>query len=246
MIEAQMKETVEASLLNFISMNMLLWLLLTIAVYSCAIKIYAFTKRYKWLNPILHPIIVCTVIIIVCINVASSSVIDYQQNTHLLSALLGPATVALAIPLYHQLTILLKTNWRVLVPICVAAILSPALSWISLYFLDVPLDLQLTMLVKSITTPLAIDTAQAIGGIGALSAVFVISTGIVGAVCGPSIFTLLKVQHHAAQGVAMGSVAHVIGTARTVSISEQCTAFATLALCVNGIVTSLLLPILFA
>jgi glucan phosphoethanolaminetransferase (alkaline phosphatase superfamily) len=90
MIKAQMKETVEASLLNFISMNMLLWLLLTIAVYSCAIKIYAFTKRYKWLNPILHPIIVCTVIIIVCINVASSSVIDYQQNTHLLSALLDP------------------------------------------------------------------------------------------------------------------------------------------------------------
>jgi putative effector of murein hydrolase len=147
--------------------------------------------------------------------------------------------------LYKQLNILMKMNWRVLVPISVAGILSPALSWTCLYLLNTPLNLQMTMLVKSITTPLAMDTAGAIGGIPSLAAVFVISTGIVGAICGPALFALIGVHNQAAQGTALGAVSHAVGTARAISISQQCTAFATLALCVNGIATSLILPMLF-
>jgi putative effector of murein hydrolase len=136
-------------------------------------------------------------------------------------------------------------NWRVLVPICVGGALAPVLSWTCLYLLNTPLNLQMTVLVKSITTPLAMDAAGAIGGIPALAAVFVISTGIVGAICGPALFALIGVNNPAAQGTALGAVSHAIGTARAISIGEQCTAFATLALCVNGIATSLILPILF-
>ncbi len=93
----------------------------------------------------------------------------------------------------------------------------------------------MTILVKSITTPLAMDAAGAIGGIPSLAAIFVIITGIVGAICGPALFRLMGVHNQAAQGTALGAVSHAIGTARAISISEQCTAFATLALCVNGI-----------
>jgi putative effector of murein hydrolase len=188
---------------------------------------------------------VSTLLIILLQSLTHTSVSEYQGYTNLLSALLGPATVALAVPLYKQLSILMKMSWRVLLPISVAGILSPTLSWTCLYLLDAPVNLQMTILVKSITTPLAMDAAGAIGGISPLAAVFVISTGIVGAICGPPLFALIGVHNQAAQGTALGAVSHAIGTARSISISEQCTAFATLALCVNGMATSLILPILF-
>jgi putative effector of murein hydrolase len=214
-------------------------------VYFAALKLYQVTKPLWFIQPVLHPLIVSTAIIITLQLVMHTSVEQYQQHTMLLSALLGPATVALAVPLYKQLSLLMKMSWRVLVPICVAGVLAPLLSWLCLYLLNTPLNLQMTILVKSITTPLAMDAAGAIGGIPSLAAVFVISTGIVGAICGPAVFSLIGVHNQAAQGTALGAVSHAIGTARAISISEQCTAFATLALCVNGIATALILPILF-
>ena len=223
----------------------LLWLIVTVIIYFGALHLYKITIPLWFIQPALHPLIVSTLVIILLQSLTHTSVSEYQNHTHLLSALLGPATVALAVPLYKQLSILMTMSWRVLVPIAVAGILSPAISWTCLYLLDTPLNLQMTILVKSITTPLAMDAADAIGGIPSLAAIFVIITGIVGATCGPALFRLIGVHNQAAQGTALGAVSHAIGTARAISIGEQCTAFATLALCVNGIATSLMLPILF-
>ena len=223
----------------------LLWLIVTVIIYFGALHLYKITIPLWFIQPALHPLIVSTLVIILLQSLTHTSVSEYQNHTHLLSALLGPATVALAVPLYKQLSILMTMSWRVLVPIAVAGILSPVISWTCLYLLDTPLNLQMTILVKSITTPLAMDAAGAIGGIPSLAAIFVIITGIVGATCGPALFRLIGVHNQAAQGTALGAVSHAIGTARAISIGEQCTAFATLALCVNGIATSLMLPILF-
>jgi putative effector of murein hydrolase len=223
----------------------LLWLIATVIIYFGALHLYKITRPLWFIQPALHPLIVSTLLIILLQSLTHTSVSEYQNHTHLLSVLLGPATVALAVPLYKQLSILMTMSWRVLVPIAMAGILSPAISWTCLYLLDTPLNLQMTILVKSITTPLAMDAAGAIGGIPSLAAIFVIITGIVGAICGPALFRLMGVHNQAAQGTALGAVSHAIGTARAISIGEQCTAFATLALCVNGIVTSLILPILF-
>jgi putative effector of murein hydrolase len=223
----------------------ILWLIATVIIYFGALHLYKITRPLWFIQPALHPLIVSTLLIILLQSLTHTSVSEYQNHTHLLSALLGPATVALAVPLYKQLSILMTMSWRVLVPIAMAGILSPAISWTCLYLLDTPLNLQMTILVKSITTPLAMDAAGAIGGIPSLAAIFVIITGIVGAICGPALFRLMGVHNQAAQGTALGAVSHAIGTARAISIGEQCTAFATLALCVNGIATSLILPILF-
>ena len=222
-----------------------LWLMVTVIIYIGALHLYKITKPLWFIQPALHPLIVSTLLIILLQSWTHTTVSEYQNYTNLLSALLGPATVALAVPLYKQLNILMKMNWRVLVPLSVAGIVSPALSWTCLYLLDTPLNLQMTMLVKSITTPLAMDAASAIGGIPSLAAVFVISTGIVGAICGPALFVLIGVHNQAAQGTALGAVSHAVDTTRAISIGEQCTAFATLALCMNGIATTLILPMLF-
>ena len=160
-----------------------LWLMVTVIIYIGALHLYKITKPLWFIQPALHPLIVSTLLIILLQSWTHTTVSEYQNYTNLLSALLGPATVALAVPLFKQLNILMKMNWRVLVPLSVAGIVSPALSWTCLYLLDTPLNLQMTMLVKSITTPLAMDAASAIGGIPSLAAVFAISTGIVGAIC---------------------------------------------------------------
>jgi putative effector of murein hydrolase len=170
----------------------------------------------------------------------------YQQHVWLIAFMLGPATVALAIPLYNQIRVLISMGWRLVLPICVGGVIAPLLAWLSIYFFDTPLNLQMTMLVKSITTPLAMGTAEAIGGIASLSAVFVIVTGIVGAIFAPLVFQIAKTHSHMAQGVALGTVAHAVGTSKAISTSETCAAFATLSVCLNGIVTALVLPLLFA
>lgn len=236
-----MSEWLAANLSQF-NLFSLLWLLVTVVIYAACIKLYQRSSEF----PLLHPLITSTSIVIAAQILFDVSVIQYQDYTALLSFLLGPATVALAVPLYKQIKILLQMNWRVLLPIVFAGALAPVLSWSSLYLLNAPLNLQMTVMVKSITTPLAMDTAAVTGGIPALAAVFVISTGIVGAVFGPVLFRVFHITNEAAQGTALGSVAHAIGTAKAISISQQCAAFATLALCVNGILTAILLPLLFA
>lgn len=223
-----------------------LWLAGSMLVYATSLWLYKRSINLKFLQPLFHPLITSTAVLLLVIYMTGIQVADYQSHTQILSLLLGPATVALAIPLYQQFRILIKMNWRVLLPIALASFVAPCLAWFCVYLVGAPLNMQMTMLVKSITTPLAMDAASLIGGIAPLAAVFVITSGIVGAAVGPGLFKLCRVSNHAAQGIALGAVSHAIGTAKAISVSQQCAAFATLALCINGLTTALILPFLFA
>jgi putative effector of murein hydrolase len=217
-------------------------LLSTLSVYLLTRQLYFWSNQ----NPLLHPLTISTLIIGFILHFAAIDVTEFKRGITLFELLLGPATVALAVPLYNQLPVLRQLGFRVLAPILIGGSLAPTIAWFSVYALDTPLQLQMTILVKSITTPLAMGTADLIGGTPALAAVIVILTGIVGATFGPWLIMLTKTDSEYAQGLALGSVAHVVGTSKALSISETCGAFATLGLCLNGIFTALLLPILFA
>jgi putative effector of murein hydrolase len=97
---------------------------------------------------------------------------------------------------------------------------------------------------KSVTTPIAMGVAEQIGGIPSLTAVLVILTGIIGAMGFPTLFKLLRISDHAAQGFAVGVAAHGLGTARAFLISEEMGAFSALAMGLNGLLTAVLLPLL--
>lgn len=219
-----------------------LWLIITVVAYAGGLFLYLKARSH----PAFHPLITSATVIISGLLLLDVNINDYLDYVWFIAFLLGPATVALAIPLYNQLSVLVRMGWRVLLPICVGGALAPALAWLSVYFFDTSIKLQMTILVKSITTPLAMGTAEAIGGIGSLAAVLVVLTGIVGAIFAPFVFQLSKTQSERAQGVALGTVAHAVGTSKAISISETCAAFATLSVCLNGIITALLLPLLFA
>jgi putative effector of murein hydrolase len=181
----------------------------------------------------------------VILFLAQQGLAEYQQQVAFLQWFLGPATVALAVPLFKQMETIKRSGSALLLPISLGAIAAPLFAVIWLYWAKVDMALQVTMLSKSITTPLAMDTAKFMGGYPELAAVIVILTGIVGAVSCRWIFRLLSIKSQEAQGIALGTVAHAVGTALAFQISEKSGAFATLALCVNGVLTAILLPLLF-
>ena len=223
------------------SLTGLLWLSVSIIGYIIALWV---NKKCKG-HPLAHPIVVTALIVSAGLYLTETGVTEYQQAASLLHWLLGPITVALALPIYRQWQKLKHYGWRLMASFAFGGILAPFTAWLTLFALDAPRAIQITMLAKSITTPLAMESSAQVGGIPALAAVFVIVTGVVGAIVATGVFAVLNVQNRQAQGIAMGTVAHAIGTAKAIQMGEDVAAMATLGLCVNGIFTALALPVIF-
>ncbi|TKB04801.1 LrgB family protein [Alteromonas portus] len=220
----------------------ILWLCVSILGYVVALWV---NKKCNG-HPVTHPIVFTAAFVSLGLYFSNTSVVEYQQAASLLHWLLGPVTVALAWPIYRQWQRLKHYGWRLFVSIGFGGVIAPITAWFTLFVLDAPMALQMTMLAKSITTPLAMEASAHIGGIPALAAVFVISTGIVGAIVATGIFSVFNVWERKAQGIALGTVAHAVGTAKSIHMGEDVAAMATLGLCVNGIFTALALPVVFS
>ena len=227
---------------NTLSFHGVLWLSISIVSYMIAL----WANRKCSGHPAAHPIIITALFVSLGLYFSNTQVFEYQRAASLLHWLLGPITVALALPIYRQWQKLRHYGWRLVVSIIWGGVLAPFSAWLALFIFDTPSAIQFTMLAKSITTPLAMESSSQIGGIPALAAVFVIVTGIVGAVVASTIFSLFNVKNRQAQGVALGTVAHAIGTAKAIQMGDDVAAMATLGLCVNGIFTALALPVVFS
>ena len=157
--------------------------------------------------------------------------------------LLGPATVALAVPLYAQLgklrASLVPLAGALLVGAAVAVASAVGIAWL----LGANRTTLLSIAPKSVTTPIAMGISEKLGGLPSLTAVLVVSTGILGAVLGKYVLDALGVREHSVRGFAIGIAAHGIGTARAFQVSEEAGAFSGLAMGLNGLVTALLFPL---
>lgn len=220
--------------------NPLTWLVLTLVVYQAAHWLWRRAGMTPLLNPVLLSIAAISAILV-------TSGIDYDRyfaGSRLIHFLLGPATVALAIPLYRQLGQLLRSAGALIVGLLagsVTAILSSlAIGWA----LGASRQTILSMAPKSVTSPIAMGVAEQIGGLPSLTAVLVILTGIVGAIGGAWLLDRLRVTDERARGVAIGTASHGIGTARALQMGEVTGAFSGLAMGLNGIATALLVPLL--
>ncbi|MEW9799328.1 LrgB family protein [Alteromonas sp. CYL-A6] len=219
-----------------------LWLLVTVTCYVLALRLHLASRG----NPLLHPLVVTACLVGGVTALTQTPMTAYREYASLLHWLLGPATVALALPMFNQWQKIRHLGWRLPLAIGIGGVIAPVLAWTSLFIADAPTAMQLTMLLKSITTPLAMEASRLIGGVPELAAVFVIVTGIVGAMACNLVFRLTGVTDEHAKGIALGSVAHAVGTARALQLSEQAGAMSTLGLCVNGIMTAIIIPLLLA
>ena len=215
------------------------WLGITLLGYLLASMLYRKTGALA----IFHPLIFTSLIVGACLWFFSVSVDEYQQYAAVLHWMLGPATLALAVPLYRQFGLLKRLGSKVLIPVMAGGVCAMGLMTGVLYFIGMPEEWVMSSLTRSITTPLALETTALIGGIPALAAVLVIFTGIIGSMLGPWVFRWCRIKGQVAKGLALGTCAHAIGTARALQIGDKAGAFSTLALCINGLVTAILLPL---
>jgi predicted murein hydrolase (TIGR00659 family) len=218
----------------------LLWLVLTLGAYSLAFALFRLGRG----NPLLNPVAIAVALIVAILAATGTSYQTYFEGAKFVHFLLGPATVALALPLWRNLA----TVRRMLVPMaaallagCVTAILSAvAIAWA----LGASSATIASLAPKSVTTPIAMAVSERLGGLPSLTAALVILTGIVGAMTVTPVLNVLKITDWRARGFAAGLAAHGIGTARAFQVNQMAGTFAGIAMGLNGLVTALLAPLL--
>ena len=207
--------------------------------YQAAFWIY---QRARF-HPLANPVLISVAILASLLLATGTPYQTYFDGAQFVHFLLGPATVALAIPLHAQWPRLKAMAGPLIVALVVGSLTAALSAWGIGSVLGTSRESLMSLAPKSVTTPIAMGVAERIGGLPSLTAVLVISTGIIGAVFGRSLYQRLHViQDHAVRGFAIGIASHGIGTARAFQISAQAGAFAALAMGLNGILTALCLP----
>jgi predicted murein hydrolase (TIGR00659 family) len=224
----------------YLSTSPLLWLSATLLAYQLAVAIHVRLRS----SPLANPMVIAIAILVALLVITGTPYKSYFDGAQFVHFLLGPTTVALAIPLYQQLT-KLKDHWLAFLvgalAGCTAAVVSAmGIAWM----LGASPDVVMSLAPKSVTSPIAMGIAEKIGGIPSLTAVLVLITGIVGAALAQIIFRWIRVaDHHDVCGFALGVSAHGLGTASAFQISQEMGAFAGLAMGVSGALTAVLLPL---
>jgi predicted murein hydrolase (TIGR00659 family) len=218
--------------------SVILWLFVTVAAYEFGRWLRARTR-----SPLAQPVAVAIVIVGTLLAVSGTTYDDYADATTLISFLLGPATVALAIPLYHQVARLKGMVVPVLVALTAGAVVSMVSGILLVRWLGGGDVLERTMATKAVTAPVTIALAERLGGYPELSACFAIVIGTFAAMVAPRVLTLLRIRDPRARGIAVGAVSHGIGTARMLEESRVEGAFSGLAMGLTAVVTCLLVPL---
>ena len=233
-----MSDSSLATIWVYLSASPLLGLTVTLFAYSLAYRLYTYANA----NPLLNPVVTAVSMLIGFLLLTDISYEAYFEGGQFVHFLLGPATVALAIPLYQQLAKLKRLWLPVLVTVAVGVLVG-ALSSVGIArLLGASLQTQISLAPKSVTAPVAMGISEKIGGLPSLTAVLVVVTGIIGAVIGTRLFDLLRIRDDSVKGIAMGITAHGIGTARAFQISPEMGAFSGLAMALSAFFSAVLLP----
>jgi len=210
-----------------------------------AYQFSSFVYRRGRLSPLLNPVLLSLVLIVVILSATGTTYDTYFDGAQFVHFLLGPATVALAIPLFRQLDRVRRSAVAVIASIAVGSVAASFSAVAIAWLLDGSRQTLVSLAPKSVTAPVAMGIAEQLGGLPSLTAVLVISTGILGAIAGPYVLNFLGIKDQAARGLAMGTASHGIGTARAMQVSEVAGAFAGLAMGLNALATAVLLPLIW-
>lgn len=215
------------------------WLVLTLLAYLGALALY----RRSGAHPLLIPVFTAVVFIVAVLMATGTPYATYRDGVSLLSLLIGPATVALAVPLYGQRA-RIRQMWRPLgIALLVGSTAAIASALLIAWALRGTLETLMSLAPKSATMPIALPVAERMGGLPSLAAVAVAITGIAGAIVAGPLLRLLRIQDPAVRGFAIGLTAHAIGTARELQVHPTAGAFAALAMGLNGVATAMLVPL---
>lgn len=225
----------------YLSASPLMFLTLTLAAFQAGSWAYNRSGHKPFLNPVLTAVIV----VVWLLMLSGTSYETYFEGAQFVHFLLGPATVALAIPLYRQFDRVKRSALALITSLLCGSLTAigtaVGLGWL----LGASRETLLSLAPKSVTAPVAMGITEQLGGLPSLTAVLVILTGILGAVLGPPLLTLIGVKDWRARGLALGTASHGIGTARALQVNELAGAFSGLAMGLNALATAILLPVLW-
>lgn len=213
----------------------------TLAVYAAA---RGLQRRLGW--TVLHPVLVSIVALIAALKGLGIDYAAYDRGGRLLSFWLGPAVVALGVPLYRQREEIRRNARALVVSITAGSAVGILSATVTAALLGASPEVIRTLSARSVTTPIAVAVSARVGGIPALAAAVVILSGILGAVVGPPILRAAGVRSRSAFGIALGASAHGVGAARAVEEGEVEAAGSGLAIGLMGVGTALLAPVLLA
>ena len=203
-----------------------------------------------WLNKktklaILNPLLISYVIIIPMLILLDIPLEWYENGGEIINMFLSPATAVLAITVYRQRKLLKDHILSVLAGSIAGSLSSLAVVYILCRLLVLPEEITVSMLPKSITTPMAIAVSESLGGIEAVTVLAVIITGISGNILGPILIKVFRVKNEIAQGMALGAASHAVGTSKAIELGEVQGALSSIALVMSGIITVILSLIFF-
>ncbi len=224
----------------YLSAGPLLWLTVTLGAYVLAFAVY----ERSGLNPLVNPVAIAVVLLVALLLVTGVDYATYFDGAQFVHFLLGPATVALAVPLYTNFAAVR----RAALPMVIALIAGSATAVFSAVgiaaLLGGSMETIFSLAPKSVTTPIAMGISERIGGLPSLTAVLVILTGIIGAMTGTPLFNLMRIRDYQARGFAMGVASHGIGTARAFQVNELAGTFSGIGMGLNGLATAIIAPLL--
>lgn len=207
-------------------------LTLTVGVFAGAVWLNKKTK-----SPLLNPLLVSVAVIMAVLLFCNIPLESYESGARLISAMLGPATAVLAFSIYQQRKVL-QSNF---LPILIGCLVGSVVSMVSAYalckFFGLGDQVALSTLPKSTTAPIALSITGQLGGTASITMAAVMTTGVMGAIFSPMLANLFRIKNKVAQGVAIGTCSHAIGTAKALEMGELEGAMSGVAIAVSGLLT---------
>jgi predicted murein hydrolase (TIGR00659 family) len=225
----------------YLSADPLAALTVTLLAWLAGMRAHAASRQ----SPLVNPVLVAVLIIVALLLAGGIPYADYFVGAQFVHFLLGPATVALAVPLYRHWSLVRHSTLAILVSLGAGSVFAVLAALGLGAALGAPMAVLASLAPKSVTTPVAMGVAEQIGGLPGLTAAVVILSGIVGASLGTLTLNLARVKDWRARGLAMGTAAHGIGTARALAVNDTAGAFSGLAMGLNALATALALPLLW-
>lgn len=222
-------------LLISLTADPLFGIVLSIGAFAVGIWI---NKKLK--TPIANPLLVAGALLIILLNVLDIPLENFQKGGSVITMLLGPATAALAVSIYRQIEVLKKNFLPIMLGCLAGAVTSMVSAYTIAKLFGLDDSLVTSLLPKSVTTPIAMEISKQGGGVVAITVAAVVITGILGAVCSPLLIKLFRIKDPVAQGVAIGSCSHALGTSKALEIGEIQGAMSGIAIGVSGIITVIL------
>jgi predicted murein hydrolase (TIGR00659 family) len=223
----------------YLSQTPLLWLTVTLLVYAIADAVSQATQRHPLANPVLHAMWIIAAFLLL----TGTSYTTYFSGAQFVHFLLGPATVALAVPLYENRKVVISA----ILPMLAALVVGCATAIVSIVLLaeaaGLPRAVVLSLAPKSVTAGVAMGISESLGADPALTAVATVLTGIMGAIIVTPLMNRMRIVDFRARGFAVGLASHGIGTARAFQVDAVAGVFAGIAMSLNALVTSLLVPV---